>query len=355
VLAQVAASTWDVFTLVTLRPSTFARSGDTSPIRGYHPIGFTVHPPRFDKMLSLRLETAIRMLRGDLPLPLGQGARARVSTVADYLGVLQSSFAHNPDLSEFCATLSNGNMREALGFLTTFLSCGHVDADKILRNWRESGSYLIPLHEFARAVMLADREHYAGERSTVMNVFDYSTNDDRELFLVLSALTILAQTSTTDAFCSLSVFRARMAEAGFSSTQAQSAVKRCVEASLVETGDKAGTISEHVEFRATPRGVYYATKLVRTFVYVDAICIDTPISDPEALRELADVADLTGRSRRARVFAAHLRKVLSRFPEVNHLLNGKQLVEDIEADVERALASAFRRAHKSAAAERLKR
>jgi hypothetical protein len=70
VLAQVAASTWDVFTLVTLRPSTLSRSGDMSPVRGYHPIGFTVHPPRFEKMLSLRLATAIRMLRGELPLPL---------------------------------------------------------------------------------------------------------------------------------------------------------------------------------------------------------------------------------------------------------------------------------------------
>jgi hypothetical protein len=202
---------------------------------------------------------------------------------------------------------------------------------------------MIPLHEFAKAVMLSDREHYAGEQSMVLNVFDYSTSDDRELFLVLTALTILAE-ATAEAFCSLTSLRARMAEAGFSSAQAQNALKRCVEASLVETADKAGTIEEHVEFRATPRGHYYATKLVRTFVYIDAICIDTPIADIEILRDLKDVQDLAGRTSRTKVFAAYLRRMFARFPDVAHVVRGSQIVEDIEADVERALRSAFRRA-----------
>lgn len=347
VLAQVAASTWDVFTLVTLRPSTFSRSGDSSPVRGYHPIGFTVYPPRFEKMLDLRLGTAIRMLRGELPMPLGENARAQVATVADYLEILRSSFGQNPDLAEFCATISNGNMREALGYLTTFLSCGHVDAEKILRNWRDTGSYTIPLHEFAKAVMLSDREHYAGDISTVTNIFDYGSSDDRELFLVLTALTILSDLHRADTFCSLAVLRGRMAEAGFSSTQAQTALRRCVDAALVETADKAGTLDEGIEFRPTPRGQYYATKLVRTFVYIDAICIDTPVVGVDALRALPDVSNLTGRTERARSFAAYLGKMFARFPEVALLVRGDQLVKDIEEDIERALGSAYRRASKT--------
>jgi hypothetical protein len=211
-------------------------------------------------------------------------------------------------------------------------------------DWRDSGSYTIPLHEFAKAVMLSDREHYAGDRSTVTNIFDYGTSDDRELFLVLTALTVLSDLHGADTFCSLASLRRRMAEAGFSSTQTQTALRRCLDAALVETADKAGTLDEGIEFRPTPRGQYYATKLVRSFVYVDAICIDTPVVGAEALRALPDVSDLTGRTSRARAFTAYLGKMFARFPEVGLMVRGDQLVKDIEDDIERALGSAYRRA-----------
>lgn len=287
------------------------------------------------------------MLRGQLPLPIPDGSHAAVTTVADYLEVVQASFTQNQSLGHFCETMSNGNMREALGFLTRFLSCGHVDADKILGNWRTTGSYTIPLHEFAKAVMLSDHVHYAGVRSTVVNVFDYETSDERETFVVLCALAVIEKLAGREAFSTRSDYRAGMSEAGYSMTQARRALERCIQAELVETADKTGTLEDHMDVRNTPRGQYYLHVLVRSFVYVDVVCIDTPINDPDTLHALKHAANVTTRAARTRTFTQYLSKLLVRYPEISHLFAGNELLRAIEEDVERALRSAFQRRERS--------
>jgi len=349
ILAQIAASTWDVFTMVTLRPSTLARSTDISPLKGYQPFAFTVYPPRFDKMLQRRVSTAIKMFRGELALPLPEGSAVRVQTVADYLQILYDTFDRSSDIVEFCENVSNGNVRESLGYIAKFMACGHVDAEKILRNWRESGSYWIPLHEFTKAVMFFDREHYSGSHSSVCNVFDYSSGDDREIFAVLAILGALAEQKENhpDEFLSRSDVRGKMANAGFSAQQADAALRRCLEHVLAESGDKTQTLGEQTEVRLTARGNYYRTKLVRSFVYAETVCTDTPIRDPVALKSLGGNSDLESRLRMCETFLGYLEKTSVRFPEVRSLVHCDELCSDIRKDMQRASDSAWRRTSKT--------
>jgi hypothetical protein len=49
--------------------------------------------------------------------------------------------------------------------VTAFIGSGHVDAEKILEIAEEYGGNVIPIHEFMRAVIYGDFEHYDPEPS----------------------------------------------------------------------------------------------------------------------------------------------------------------------------------------------
>jgi hypothetical protein len=91
---------------------------------------------------------------------------------------------HNEELNSFVDNLSSGNIRRALDFLNAFIGSGHVNATKILDKYNQQGSYTIPVHEFMRAVIYDDHEHYDPSTSPIANLFDISTPDGREHFLL---------------------------------------------------------------------------------------------------------------------------------------------------------------------------
>ncbi len=311
--AQIAASKWEIFVMVALRPETFVRTRLDGSISGYHPRAFTIAPPRFDQLILRRIDTAMAMLRGELPIPeIGEGSRIQIGTVAEYLGVLCHSFEQDPELVSFCEDLSGGNMRMALDYVIAFMYCGHVDAQKILDKWGQSHNYRIPLHEFARGVMFADREYYS-ERgaSLVMNVFDCQTGDARESFLVCGVLSTIStftrnDDSETHGFMSLEDLRIKLMGVGYSYDQVSWGINRCLEHRLIETNVKSADFEGATHARLSPTGSYYFKKLMRTFVYVDAVCMDTPISDRETLEAIPDTTLLDSRFDRTTAFIHYL-------------------------------------------------
>lgn len=61
---------------------------------------------------------------------------------------------------------------------------GHFNAAKILSKHEERGRYTISVQEFTRAVIFGDHEHYDPSTSPIANLFDISTPDGREHFLL---------------------------------------------------------------------------------------------------------------------------------------------------------------------------
>src|SRR5205807_5146187 len=121
--------------------------------------------------------------KGRLPnFPTGLTLRSDVLTT--YVGVLIRSFERNHELNEFVDNLSGGNIRRAMGFLETFVGSGHVDTQKILNVEATGGAYIIPLHEFMRAVIYGDYEYYDPSASPIANLLDISSVDSREHFLL---------------------------------------------------------------------------------------------------------------------------------------------------------------------------
>ncbi len=312
--AQIAASTWDIFVMVALRPETFVKAKLEGEISGYHPRAFTIAPPRFDQLIERRISTAIQMLRGKLPIPeIGSGASLQVANVSDYLEVLQHSFTKDPEMLAFCEDISGGNMRLALDYLIAFMSCGHVDAPKILEKWRNNGEYMIPIHEFTRGVMFSDREYYSSKDATISNVFSSGGSEKIDVFSIVDALGI-ASVAMNDTrtiaegvgYIGIQDLKLRLVSVGYQHDQADRTIAQCMACRFLETNLKSGEVNGATHVRISPTGRYYHSTLIRTFVYIDAVCLDTPICDKKVFAKVTDVQTLPLRLARAEHFIDYL-------------------------------------------------
>src|SRR5436190_24356695 len=88
------------------------------------------------------------------------------------------------EISECIVNVDGGNVRVALDLVRGFFGSGHVDTEKIINIYEDTGSYYVPLHEFIRAVIYGDAEHFDPEQSPIANLYDLTTPDGKEHFLL---------------------------------------------------------------------------------------------------------------------------------------------------------------------------
>ena len=188
-IGQSLSETWPATVFISLRPSTFFHSRVRGSLAAYQPRVFTISPPRVDQVILKRMSFAEAQLKETGRLDsFPKGLSLNSVTLEHYIAVLLQSFRTSKDLNEFIDNLSGGNVRLALDFVNSFVGSGHVDANKILSAFEETGAYFIPIHEFMRAVIFGDYEHFHPAASPIVNIFDISQPDGREHFLLVNIL-----------------------------------------------------------------------------------------------------------------------------------------------------------------------
>lgn len=310
-VAESIAENWPVTVFISIRPETFYRSKVSGTISAYHPRAFTIAPPRVDKVVNRRLVYGLKLLERGQSLLSGD-VHVKSERLGNYIKVLIHSFSNNLHLMQFLDNMVGGNIRLALSFVGVFIGSGHVDTGKILDIFKVQGSYLVPLHEFIRAVTYGDHEYYSPDASEIMNLFDISTPDGREHFLspiLLAQLDRWSQHSTSDGFVPVSDIYAYAQSVGFNPYQIDWAIKRLLRRNLIELPTKAREAERLVptsHYRITTTGSYYVRKLIRQFTYVDAMVVDTPIVDKDLRDKIDDVVLITDRLARADLFCEYL-------------------------------------------------
>lgn len=310
-VAESIANNWPITVFITIRPETFYRSKKSGTISAYHPRAFTIAPPRVDEVVKKRLGYGLKLLQSGQFILFGD-VRVKSGRLADYLTVLIYSFSNNLYLMQFLDNMVGGNIRLALAFVRAFIGSGHVDTGKILDKFRTQGSYLVPLHEFLRAVIYGDHEQYSPDSSEIINIFDISMPDGREHFLspiLLAQLDRWSQHSTSDGYVSVSDIYAYAQSIGFHPYQIDCAMKRLLLRNLIELPTKMRGAPEELpipHYRITSIGSYYVKKLIKRFNYVDAMIVDTPIVDRNLRDEISDVDFITDRLARAELFCDYL-------------------------------------------------
>jgi hypothetical protein len=311
-IAQAFAQKWPVVAFITLRPDTFYRSRTMGSLSAYQPRVFTIDPPRVDRVVNKRLAFADKELgkKGRLPT-FPEGLTVKSRTLRDYIAMLLDAFTNNQELIELVDNLSDGNVRRALDFVAVFVGSGHVDTEKILGAIEKRGRYTLPLHEFLRAMVFGDHEHYDPSDAPVINLFDISAHDAREHFLLLSLLAFverMGKTGSTEGYVEVAAVYDFLQAQGFSPNQVQHALERARVGRLVTVPalPDGGVITR---VRMTSAGAYSLKRLPAYFSYVDAVIVDTPIVYPSYRERVRDVRTIRERLDRAEVFIEYLDEV----------------------------------------------
>ncbi|MDR3727787.1 MAG: hypothetical protein P4K86_12170 [Terracidiphilus sp.] len=309
-IAQEISQRWPALVFVSLRPETFNRSLKRGALTGYHPKAFTISPPRIDQAIQKRLRFALKITRGKVPVSRLQHVGIKLENLTTIVLIILQSLEYDPSIFELLDNLSGGNIRAALVMLTAFIGSGHVNTKKMIDIYETSNpkKYYIPPHEFMRAVIYGDSIHFDPSRSLIANVFDISSNDRREHFLLpllLGSLERFGSTSSNSGFVESKQLYDSLQNMGFSPDQIDFAVARAVDKKLVQMSgrpvqmDSADLASS---MRITSPGLYHAIRLAGSFYYIDAVIVDTPILDDSVREKVRNVQPIGDRLARAEIF-----------------------------------------------------
>ncbi|QTI88858.1 hypothetical protein [Streptomyces sp. AgN23] len=304
--AHSIADSWSGTVFVSIRPSTFFQSRSHGALAAYQTRAFTIAPARTDQVISKRLNYAKNKViesgaDGIFPQNLSINDRDLIS----YLDALIKAFNVDEELKSLIDNMSGGNTRIALMFLFTFIGSGYVSTQRVLDVADSGRVYTVPMHEFIRAIVFGDYDYYSPEASVVCNLFDITTNDAREHFLlpnILAHVQRQAESAGGEGFVSAASIYSFGQGIGFSQEQIGAQLDRATKKNLLDFSDAA----EDASYRPTSVGNYMYRKMSASFSYVDAMIVDTPIVDPSTRRLIRDVQSIKDRLSRARIFRDYL-------------------------------------------------
>ncbi|MDR3549179.1 MAG: hypothetical protein P4M11_13120 [Candidatus Pacebacteria bacterium] len=374
------AETWPANVFISLRPDTFYHSRTKGALAAYQPRVFTVSPPRVDEVIIRRLQYALDRLKytgkmANSPAWLSVNSESLLV----YLEVLLESFQKSQDLMESIDNMSGGNVREALRFVIAFVGSGHVNAEKIIEKHeggkrkqellskaRRRGNfarrdlaipdgYVIPVHEFLRAVIYGDYAQYDPASSPICNVFDISQADAREHFLLPNLLAFIERSGGVgEGFVNTGSIFDFAQRLGFQQNQVHSALDRAVNKHLLESNPKFPSTSNIADYRITTVGIYTLKRLIKWFVYLDATVVDTPIMDLPVRVVLSNVEPVHLRIDRGRSFLCYLDEQWNKLAGDGVAFDWPNISIELKGDIDKADA-AIKAAHAKAERERASR
>lgn len=320
-IAQELAATRSVSVFVALRPSTFYLSKTSGILSAYQNKVLTISPPPADEVVQRRLTFALRIAEGKAAPGSLQGIRLNLDNIVSFLRATLRSVRQNDDIRQFLSNITGGNTRAVIELITGFCGSPNVDARKIVEIEGESGSYLVPLHEFTKHALLGEFSYYNPQSSLVAcNVFDVSAADAREHFisaLIIGYLSSNLGIRDNDGFVTGDAIAAEMRRHGFIDEQIDSALTRLASKRLIETPHahyrevpvENSETPTSFHYRATSIGIYHIRFWMGSFSFLDATSTDTPIFDEQVRTEIANRAasfDIQDRLEKAKLFRDYL-------------------------------------------------
>lgn len=350
VIAQALANTWPATVFVALRPSTFYESRQKGALAAYQPRVFTVSPTRVDGVVRKRLDYAIRQVTvqresGSFPEHMSLSS----DDLLTYLEVVVSAFEENRDLNLLLDNISGGNLRVALTYLSNFIGSGYVSTERVLDAASRGSRYQVPLHEFLRSIIFGEYEYFTPQLSDICNIFDITSDDPREHFLLpilLAHIQHVGESARSDSFVDASEIFQLAQTLGFQAEQTAAQLERGVAKKLIEPRYGHGLDGP---FRITSVGAYMYRNMPRHFVYLDGMVVDTPITDVHVQRRLKQASSISDRLDRSESFLDYLDNIWNTWGVAGTIrFNWNDLSDACRADVTSAREKVRRAAERRA-------
>lgn len=337
---------------ISLRDSTYIKHKDSSIFNAHELKKFWVNPPSFKDVLSKRLSYASRKLKDESAIiELYSGLKLNVSDLGLFFKIVQKSVLNEAN-SKLLEYLSDRNTRKGITLIQNFLTSGHIQADKAIRDYVDGESqFAFPFHEVFKGSVLGPWKYYKEDRSEVINIFDSRLGSKKQQLVTLYLLKNLQINARIDQaeveFNSIVEF---ISNFGASRDLAQTIINRLLANGLVHTNEKH---LENPRYFITLCGGYYINNMCKMLVYVETIMYDTNIFDAEVYNKLSEITYLiehTGdwldrmvlRKNRLELFFQYLKEseeILAKEIELKDFL----MIYEIESNVMKEIDNAIKR------------
>lgn len=298
VIAQNLASEWDATVFISIRPKTFYYSKRSGALSAYPHRVFTISPPRIDEVIDKRLKFAIRIAEGKVSHPRLQAINVQLGGIAALLATMQDAVDRTNDVKIFLENITGGNIRDLIQFMAGFFGNPNIDLQLIVETLQHGEGFHLPIHEFWKVALKGDAQYFDSDRAMAMNVFDMQSNRPEDHFLSPMILGLLNEASShrsKEGFVNSSDILEELRTKGFRDGGVWSSLRGMTNKKLIEAPERVtfeedsdGLFGEQrFAFRTTTLGAYHLKVWMGSFPYLDAMCVDTPITDAHMRSKLA--------------------------------------------------------------------
>ena len=275
-------------TIVSLRDTTFIKHRNNSIFNAYELKKFWVNPPSFKEVLSKRLNYAKFLLKGEsAEIELNNNIKLSVDDLSVFFSIVQKSVLneYNGKLIEY---LSDRNPRKGIHLIQNFLTSGHIQADKAIRNYIEGdANFVFPFHEVFKGSILGQWKYYKENRAEAINIFDANLGAQSLQLTRLYILRLLQARSkmgisdvlTSDIYKTIS-------KIGVTHESIDKVLLILKNNSLIHTNDEK---ANDPSYNITLCGGYYIGSLSHLMIYIESILMDSNIYEEEVFDNLADI------------------------------------------------------------------
>ena len=283
--------------IVSLRDTTFVRHRTDSAFDAYELNKLWLDPPPLKAVISSRLSYSRTILKGQSArLTLPNGMTLVVPDLSVFFDIVQRSIL-SAEAGDFVEALSDGNVRRGLTLVKSFLTSGHIEANRAMKSYLQDGkkTYTFPFHEIFKGTMLGQWLHFREDRAECINVFDSRLGSKRLQLLRLLLLNDLWLRAQEEHSLEVPVSTCidLLGGMGASPDNIIQVLQFMQKHGLIRN-TRAEAIAEGSTVVLTRSGGYYTKFLTRNFVYVEESMFDTAIQDGEVwsrLRELTVVIE----------------------------------------------------------------
>jgi hypothetical protein len=312
----------NILTILAIREETFIQSTQTGVFDAYHIPKFHISSPNFLNMIKKRIEFSISLLKNtDILKRLRLNKKKSiVGELTHYFEIMLRSLSKDNNQSRlivrFFDNISVGNMREALMMFNCFLISGNTNINEMFQKEKDNlDTFQIGFHQLLKSIMLDEYRFYCSERSHIANLFDFDYSISHSHFNQLRILDILSEKNNAKSkigrgYILIEEIIQIFESISISKDVVLDCLKRMVVHDLVIFDNQSKTLIKDAYYvKITPAGFLYLNDLIYSFIYLDAVAVDTPISDKETYNEIKkhlNLSDLPNRIYKTKIFIKYL-------------------------------------------------
>jgi len=278
--------------IVSIRDSTFVRHKNDSAFNAYELRKLWLDPPPLKAVISSRLTYSKKILeKKSATIDLPNNMHFNVPDLSVFFDIVQQSILRG-QAGDYIEAIADLDIRKGLSLVKNFLTSGHIEADRALRQYILGDSqYYFPFHEIFKGTMLGQWRHFREDRSEGVNVFDSRMGSRRLRLLRAFLLQYLINRAKSETSMEVSVIDCceLMSNMGANEKQVLECLTFLSKQRLVRT-TTADSVSMESSIVASRSGGYYMRLLSRMFVYVEECMYDTAIDSHE---DWISIRDLT--------------------------------------------------------------